>query len=94
MTAAVAAKHETTSGLAPFSLKDTASFIETQFPVGRLSAEAYKEVIGIAVRIRPKISSGRNMDYYHFASDLELLACHRYQCHHAPPLGYRLKRGR
>jgi putative DNA methylase len=30
-------------GLAPFSLKDAPSFIETQFPVGRLSAEAYKE---------------------------------------------------
>ena len=31
------------SGLAPFSLKDAPSFIERQFPVGRLSAEAYKE---------------------------------------------------
>jgi putative DNA methylase len=30
-------------GLAPFSLKDAPSFIERQFPVGRLSAEAYKE---------------------------------------------------
>jgi putative DNA methylase len=30
-------------GLAPFSLKDAPSFIEAQFPVGRLSAEAYKE---------------------------------------------------
>ena len=29
--------------LAPFSLKDAPSFIERQFPVGRLSAEAYKE---------------------------------------------------
>lgn len=29
--------------LAPFSLKDTPSFIERQLPVGRLSAEAYKE---------------------------------------------------
>ena len=27
-------------GLAPFSLKDAPSFIERQFPVGRLSAEA------------------------------------------------------
>src|SRR5438309_574145 len=32
-----------TSGLRPLSLKDAASFIEVQFPVGRLSAEAYKE---------------------------------------------------
>jgi putative DNA methylase len=32
-----------TPGLAPFSLKDAPSFIERQFPVGRLSAEAYKE---------------------------------------------------
>lgn len=30
-------------GLLPLSLKDTPSFIERQFPVGRLSAEAYKE---------------------------------------------------
>jgi adenine-specific DNA methylase len=29
-------------GLAPFSLKNAPSFIEAQFPVGRLSAEAYK----------------------------------------------------
>src|SRR5229473_3609981 len=43
MTAAVATKQETTPGLAPFSLKDAPSFIEAQFPVGRLSAEAYKE---------------------------------------------------
>ena len=34
---------DTASGLAPFSLKDAPSFIERQFPVGRLSAEAYKE---------------------------------------------------
>ena len=32
-----------TAALAPFSLKDAPSFIERQFPVGRLSAEAYKE---------------------------------------------------
>ncbi|MEH2592993.1 anti-phage-associated DUF1156 domain-containing protein [Bradyrhizobium sp. AZCC 1721] len=32
-----------TSGLAPFSLKDAPSLIERQLPVGRLSAEAYKE---------------------------------------------------
>src|SRR5688500_4549893 len=31
------------AGLAPFSLKDAPAFIERQFPVGRLSAEAYKE---------------------------------------------------
>jgi len=30
-------------GLVPFALKDAPSFIERQFPVGRLSAEAYKE---------------------------------------------------
>jgi hypothetical protein len=30
-------------GLAPFSLRDAPSFIERQLPVGRLSAEAYKE---------------------------------------------------
>jgi putative DNA methylase len=29
--------------LAPFALRDAPSFIERQFPVGRLSAEAYKE---------------------------------------------------
>src|SRR6266568_762032 len=43
MTSAAAVKQETRPGLAPFALKDTPSFIETQFPVGRLSAEAYKE---------------------------------------------------
>src|ERR1700675_4420625 len=32
-----------TNGLRPLSLKDAPSFIESQFPVGRLSAEAYKE---------------------------------------------------
>jgi Protein of unknown function (DUF1156) len=32
-----------TSGLSPLSLKDAPSFIEMQFPVGRLSMEAYKE---------------------------------------------------
>lgn len=30
-------------GLAPLSLRDAPAFIEQQFPVGRLSAEAYKE---------------------------------------------------
>jgi putative DNA methylase len=43
MTAVVATKQESTPGLAPFSLKDAPSFIEAQFPVGRLSTEAYKE---------------------------------------------------
>lgn len=37
------ARQEATKGLAPFSLKDAPSFIEAEFPVGRLSAEAYKE---------------------------------------------------
>src|SRR5215213_1052594 len=32
-----------TLGLAPFSLKDAPALIERQLPVGRLSAEAYKE---------------------------------------------------
>ena len=39
----VAARAETSLGLAPRSLRDDPSFIEQQFPVGRLSAEAYKE---------------------------------------------------
>lgn len=38
-----AARAETAPSLAPFSLKDAPAFIERQFPVGRLSAEAYKE---------------------------------------------------
>ena len=41
MTAAIRAAAR--PGLAPFSLRDAPSFIERQFPVGRLSAEAYKE---------------------------------------------------
>jgi putative DNA methylase len=32
-----------TFGLTPLTLKDAPSFIERQFPVGRISAEAYKE---------------------------------------------------
>ncbi len=36
-------KIEPEVGLAPFALRDAPSFIERQFPVGRLSAEAYKE---------------------------------------------------
>jgi putative DNA methylase len=39
----IAAAFAPMPGLTPFSLKDTPSFIERQFPVGRLSAEAYKE---------------------------------------------------
>ena len=31
------------AGLAHFALKDAPAFIERQFPVGRLSAEAFKE---------------------------------------------------
>ena len=42
MTAAVRAARDRPR-LAPFSLQDAPSFIEAQFPVGRLSAEAYKE---------------------------------------------------
>jgi len=38
-----AAGDRPTQGLAPYSLKDKAAFIERQFPVGRLSAEAHKE---------------------------------------------------
>lgn len=36
-------RRELRAGLEPFALKDAPSFIEQQFPVGRLSAEAYKE---------------------------------------------------
>src|SRR5271169_7168204 len=43
MTSVAAVKQEKRPALAPFSLKDAPSFIEAQFPVGRLSAEAYKE---------------------------------------------------
>jgi len=43
MTSVAAVKNETGPRLAPFSLKNAPSFIEVQFPVGRLSAEAYKE---------------------------------------------------
>ncbi|TPQ45121.1 DNA methylase, partial [Prosthecomicrobium hirschii] len=43
MTAAATARQGAPKGLAPFSLKDAPSFIEAEFPVGRLSAEAYKE---------------------------------------------------
>ncbi len=40
---AKAQKIEQQVGLAPFALRDAPSFMERQFPVGRLSAEAYKE---------------------------------------------------
>jgi putative DNA methylase len=43
MTSAMAARPQARPGLAPFSLEHAPSFIEAQFPVGRLSAEAYKE---------------------------------------------------
>jgi putative DNA methylase len=43
MSADVAAALPAASGLNPLSLKDAPSFIERQFPVGRLSGEAYKE---------------------------------------------------
>jgi putative DNA methylase len=45
-----AIKMDKARGLAPFSMKDAPSFIEAQFPVGRLSAEACKE---------RKLSSGK-----------------------------------
>src|SRR6266852_2475762 len=43
MTATAAARQDAPHCLASFSLKDTPSFIEAQFPVGRISAETYKE---------------------------------------------------
>jgi putative DNA methylase len=43
MNADTAEMLSATGGLDPLSLKDAPSFIEVQFPVGRLSAEAYKE---------------------------------------------------
>src|ERR1700730_5302304 len=43
MNADVAEVLPAASGLNPLSLKDAPSFIEVQFPVGRRSAEAYKE---------------------------------------------------
>jgi len=48
MTTVATAEKEATKGLAPFSLKDAPSFIEAEFPVGRLSAEAYKERKAVA----------------------------------------------
>src|SRR5208337_3859913 len=39
----IAARAAAPPALAPLSLRDAPSFIERQFPVGRLSAEAYKE---------------------------------------------------
>ncbi|RWK94988.1 MAG: DUF1156 domain-containing protein [Mesorhizobium sp.] len=43
MTATAAAIKESAIGLGPLSLRDASSFIEAQFPVGRISTEAYKE---------------------------------------------------
>jgi putative DNA methylase len=43
MATASAKRHESSLGLAPLALKDAPCFIELQFPVGRVSAEAYKE---------------------------------------------------
>src|ERR1700680_3261935 len=43
MSAAAAELLPAAGDLSPLSLKDPPSFIEVQFPVGRLSAEAYKE---------------------------------------------------
>ncbi|WP_179877553.1 anti-phage-associated DUF1156 domain-containing protein [Rhizobium anhuiense] len=43
MTALATANKEANKGLVPFSMKDAPSFIEAEFPVGRISAEAYKE---------------------------------------------------
>lgn len=48
MTTTATARQEASRGLAPFSLKDAPSFIEAEFPVGRLSAEAYKERKAVA----------------------------------------------
>lgn len=49
MTAATAIAIAAPSpGLGPFSLRNAPSFIERQFPVGRLSAEAYKERKAVA----------------------------------------------
>src|SRR5271157_3434068 len=43
MSADAAAIVSEAGGLAPLSLKDAPSFIEAHFPIGRLSAEAFKE---------------------------------------------------
>src|SRR6516162_7282826 len=43
MSADVAVALPSATALSPLSLKDARSFVEVQFPVGRLSAEAYKE---------------------------------------------------
>jgi putative DNA methylase len=43
MTSVAAVMKDTSLSLAPFSLKDAPSFIEAEFPVGRLSAEVYEE---------------------------------------------------
>lgn len=43
MTVFATIEKDAAKGLAPFSLKNAPSFIEAEFPVGRISAEAYKE---------------------------------------------------
>src|SRR6516162_8794069 len=43
MSADVAVALPSATALSPLSLKDARSFIEVQFPIGRLSAEAHKE---------------------------------------------------
>src|SRR5215472_8796031 len=43
MSADVAVTLPSATALSPLSLENAPSFIEVQFPVGRLSAEAYKE---------------------------------------------------
>ena len=43
MSTHTAARAAAPATLAPFSLRDAPSFIERQFPVGRLSAEVYEE---------------------------------------------------
>jgi hypothetical protein len=42
-----------------------------------IDPDAFQHVTGIAVRVRGKNRSSRNMHYFHFAPDLELLPCHR-----------------
>jgi putative DNA methylase len=43
MTAAIAMEPERSPRLRPLALRNAPSFIDAQFPIGRLSAEAYKE---------------------------------------------------
>jgi putative DNA methylase len=48
---------EPRAGLAPFSLRDAPAFIERQFPVGRLSAEAYEERTAAQSQVLTPLSS-------------------------------------